>query len=80
MTEETKDVTRGGRARKGVGKPNLTEGKTKRIEPVTGSIHDSELVKITTKDSHNDIMNNEKLKKIGGKILKKTINNTYSPF
>tara|TARA_B100000700_G_C14975176_1_gene823491 strand:+ start:299 stop:1264 length:966 start_codon:yes stop_codon:yes gene_type:complete len=51
MTEETKDVTRGGRARKGVGKPNLTEGKTKRIEPVTGSIHDSELVKITTKDS-----------------------------
>ena len=49
--EPTKDLTRGGRAAEGVGKPNLTEGKTKRIEPVTGSIHDSELVKITTKDS-----------------------------
>ena len=48
--EPTKDLTRGGRAAEGVGKPNLTEGKTKRIEPVTGSIHDSELVKITTKD------------------------------
>ena len=31
MTEETKDLTRGGRARKGVGKPPWIEGKTKRI-------------------------------------------------
>ena len=52
MPEEIKDLTRGGRAAKGVGKPNWIEGKTKRIEPVNGAgIHDSELVKIITKDS-----------------------------
>ena len=48
MTEETKDVTRGGRARKGVGKPPWIEGKTKRIEPVNGNIHECEFVKIIT--------------------------------
>ena len=51
MTEETKDVTRGGRARKGVGKPPWIEGKTKRIEPVNGNIHECEFVKIITKNS-----------------------------
>ena len=51
MNEETKDLTRGGRARKGVGKPPWIEGNTKRIEPVKGNIHESDLVKITTKNS-----------------------------
>ena len=52
MPEEIKDLTRGGRAAKGVGKPNWIEGKTKKIEPINGAgIHDSEFVKIITKDS-----------------------------
>lgn len=51
MSDEPKDVTRGGRAREGIGKPPWIEGKTKRIEPVKGNIHESDLVKITTKNS-----------------------------
>tara|TARA_B100000427_G_C15479618_1_gene582327 strand:+ start:116 stop:1129 length:1014 start_codon:yes stop_codon:yes gene_type:complete len=51
--EATKDLTRGGRAVKGVGKPNWIEGKTKIIKPLyeKNNIHDTEYVKIITKDS-----------------------------
>ena len=52
MNEETKDLTRGGRAAEGVGKPNWIEGKTKKIEPFDDKgIHDTDFVKITTKNS-----------------------------
>ena len=50
-TEEPKDLTRGGRAKEGVGKPTWVEGKTKRIVPIDDNIHQSELVKIVTKDA-----------------------------
>ena len=52
MNEETKDLTRGGRAAEGVGKPNWIEGKTKKIEPFDDKgIHDTDYVKIITKDA-----------------------------
>ena len=52
MNEETKDLTRGGRAAEGVGEPNWVEGKTKKIEPFDDKgIHDTDYVKIITKDA-----------------------------
>ena len=50
-TEEPKDLTRGGRAKEGAGKPTWVEGKTKRIVPIGVKIHQSEFVKIVRTDA-----------------------------
>ena len=51
MNEETKDLTRSDDP-EGVGKPNCIEGKTKKVEPFDDKgIHDTDYVKIITKDA-----------------------------
>ena len=61
MSEKPYDPTLGGEAKIGRGKH--IEGKTKRIEPINGNIHDCDSVRIITKDAltANDAAKKEEL-------------------